>query len=58
LAEAARKEFTIQAGLDAVAQFEREHGAFSSEELAEAGQWAGRAVERGEASGARTPQTA
>jgi hypothetical protein len=46
LAATARKEFTIRAGLAAVAQFEREHGAFTPEELAEADQWAAGAVER------------
>ena len=29
LADAARKEFTIRAGLAAVSEFEREHGAFT-----------------------------
>ncbi|HEX9547064.1 MAG TPA: hypothetical protein VF942_06980, partial [Acidimicrobiales bacterium] len=46
LAATARKEFTIRAGLDAVAQFEREHGPFSAEELAEADEWAKGAIGR------------
>jgi hypothetical protein len=58
LAEVARKEFTIRAGLDAVAQFEQEHGAFSSDELAEAERWAAEAIERAQGSGARQPRTA
>jgi hypothetical protein len=46
LAATARKEFTIAAGLAAVAQFEDEHGAFTPAELAEADQWAARAADR------------
>jgi hypothetical protein len=46
LAEVARKEFTIRAGLAAVAQFERDHGPFSADELAEADQWAAQAIKR------------
>ena len=46
LAETARKEFTIRAGLAAVSQFEHEHGAFSPEEIAEADAWAARAAAR------------
>jgi hypothetical protein len=44
LAETARKEFIIRAGLAAVRQFEHEHGAFSPQELADADAWAARAV--------------
>ncbi len=58
LAAVARKEFTIRTGLDAVGQFEQEHGAFSSDELAEAEQWAAAAIERAQGSGARQPRTA
>jgi hypothetical protein len=58
LAATARKEFTIRAGLDAVAQFEREHGAFSAEELAEAEEWAKGAIERGKRTGGRRSRTA
>jgi hypothetical protein len=46
LADTARKEFTIRAGLAAVGQFEDEHGAFTAEEIAEADAWAARAVQR------------
>jgi hypothetical protein len=53
LAATARKEFTILAGLAAVSEFEREHGAFTPEELAEASQWAARAVERAGQAGVR-----
>jgi hypothetical protein len=51
LADAARKEFTIRAGLTAVSQFEQDHGAFTPEELAEAEQWAATAVERASRTG-------
>jgi hypothetical protein len=54
----ARKEFTIRAGLDAVAQFEHQRGAFSSNELGEAEKWAAEAVERAKRSGARRRRTA
>jgi hypothetical protein len=46
LAETARKEFTIRAGLAAVSQFEHEHGALSAEEIADADAWAARALAR------------
>lgn len=46
LASTARKEFTIQAGLAAVSQFERDHGAFSPAEIAGADEWAARAIQR------------
>lgn len=52
LAATARKEFTIRAGLAAVAQFEDEHGAFTPDELAEADQWAAQAAERASQTGA------
>jgi hypothetical protein len=58
LAAVARKEFTIRAGLDGVAEFEREHGAFSAEEKAEAEEWAKGAVRRGQRTGARQRRTA
>ncbi|HEY2549588.1 MAG TPA: hypothetical protein VGI64_03325 [Streptosporangiaceae bacterium] len=44
LAETARKEFTIRAGLAAVRDFNREHGEFSADEIAEADAWAAGAV--------------
>ena len=46
LAAVARKEFTIRAGLGAVAGFERSHGRFTPEELAEAETWANEAQAR------------
>lgn len=46
LAETARKEFTIRAGLAAVGEFELDHGSFSAAEMAEADQWAAQALER------------
>ena len=46
LADTARKEFTIRAGLAAVSQFEQDHGAFTGEEIADADAWAARAIER------------
>jgi hypothetical protein len=46
LADAARKEFTIRAGMAGVTQFEQDHGAFSAEEMADADAWAARAIER------------
>ena len=51
LANTARKEFTIRAGLAAVSQFEQDNGAFTPEELAEAQQWAATAVERARRTG-------
>ena len=51
LAETARKEFTVRAGLAAVSQFEQDHGAFTPEELAEAEQWAAAVVERASRTG-------
>jgi hypothetical protein len=58
LASVARKEFTIQAGLAEVAQFETEHGAFGEVELAEADEWAQETVERSRQSGARHRRSA
>ncbi len=51
LADTARKEFTIRAGLAAVSRFEQDHGAFTPGELAEAEQWAVTAVERARQTG-------
>jgi hypothetical protein len=51
LADTARKEFAIRAGLAAVSQFEQDHGEFTPEELAEAEQWAATAVERARRTG-------
>jgi hypothetical protein len=54
LAHMARKEFTIRTGLAAVSQFERDHGAFTPDELAEAEEWAATAVERATRTGSST----
>ena len=54
LADTARKEFTIRAGLAAVSQFEQDHGPFAAAELADAEGWAGQAIERACHSGARS----
>jgi hypothetical protein len=40
VAQTARKEFTIRAGLAAVGQYEAEHGPFTSDEIAAADEWA------------------
>jgi hypothetical protein len=58
LAAVARKEFTIRAGLDAVAGFERSHGRFTSAELAEAETWANDALVRSKRTGTRRRQSA
>lgn len=58
LAEAARRELTVRAGLAAVAAFERDEGAFSAEELAEAEEWARHAVQRSARSGTRARRSA
>jgi len=58
LAATARKEFIIQAGLSAVADFEREHGAFTADERADAAQWADDALKRSKRSGARHRRSA
>jgi hypothetical protein len=58
LAETARKEFAIGAGLAAVAEYERQHGAFTPEELAEAETWAESAVSRSKRSGSRQRRSA
>jgi hypothetical protein len=54
LADTARKEFTIRAGLAAVSQFEADHGAFTPAELSEAEQWAAAAVQRASRTGRDT----
>ena len=58
LAATARKEFTIRAGLDAVAAYERDHGGFTADEVAEAERWAKEAVQRSRRTGTRTRRTA
>ena len=54
LADTARKEFTIRAGLAAVSQFEADHGAFTPAELSDAEQWAATAVQRASRTGLST----
>jgi hypothetical protein len=49
VAETARKEFTIRAGLAAVSQYETEHGSFTPAEIAEADEWAASVTQSGEA---------
>jgi hypothetical protein len=58
LAATARKEFMIRSGLDAVADFERSHGAFTTEELLEAERWARRALDKSGRSGAHQAPSA
>jgi len=58
LADAARKEFAIGAGLEAVAEYERQHGSFTAAELAEAEEWARSAVSRSKRSGSRQRRSA
>ena len=58
LATVARKEFTVRDGLDAVASFERAHGRFTPEEVAEAETWANEAIARSKRSGARQRRSA
>lgn len=54
LADTARKEFAIRAGLAAVSQFERDHGTFTPEEVAAAEEWAATALERASRAGSST----
>lgn len=42
VAQTARKEFIIRAGLEAVSQYEDEHGQFTPGEVAAADEWAAR----------------
>jgi hypothetical protein len=58
LADAARKELTIRAGLGAVAEVERELGAFTADELADADRWAQAATARSRRSGAHARRAA
>ena len=58
LAATARKEFTIRAGLQAVGEFERDHGAFSPDEIAEAEQWVRESLQRSARSGTRRRRSA
>jgi hypothetical protein len=54
LADAARKEFTIRAGLAAVSRFEADHEVFTPDELSDAEQWAVDAVQRSARTGLST----
>jgi hypothetical protein len=54
LADTARKEFAIRAGLAAVSQFERDHGVFTPEEVSAAEEWAATALERASRTGTST----
>ena len=45
VAQTARKEFIIRAGLEAVSQYETEHGTFSPDEIAGADEWAARVTQ-------------
>lgn len=58
LAAAARKEFLIRDGLAGVAEFEREHGAFTETELVEADAWADDAIRKSRRSGNRARKSA
>jgi hypothetical protein len=58
LADAARRELKVRAGLEAVAEVERQLGAFSDQELAEADEWARGAIERARQSGAESSRVA
>ena len=51
LADTARKEFAIGAGLAAVSQFERDQGAFTPEEASAAEDWAATALKRARRTG-------
>jgi hypothetical protein len=54
LADTARKEFTIRAGLAGASQFEADHGAFTPDEQSAAEEWAATAVERARRTGSST----
>jgi hypothetical protein len=45
IAQTARKEFIIRAGLEAVSQYEAEHGPFTPAEIARADEWAARVTQ-------------
>ena len=45
IAQTARKEFIIRAGLEAVGQYEAEHGPFTPDEIAGADEWAARVTQ-------------
>jgi hypothetical protein len=45
VAQTARKEFIIRAGLEGVGQYETEHGPFTPEEMAQADEWAAKVTQ-------------
>ena len=45
ITQTARKEFIIRAGLEAVSQYEAEHGPFTPDEIAGADAWATRVTQ-------------
>jgi hypothetical protein len=58
LAGVVRKEFTIRAGLEASAGFERSRGRFTPDEIAEAEIWANEALARSKRTGTRQRRSA
>jgi hypothetical protein len=56
LADTARKEFTIRAGLAAVGQFEEDNGPFTADEIADADAWAAHVIVRSSRSRIRPGQ--
>jgi hypothetical protein len=54
----ARQELTLRAGLAAVAAYERNEGAFTSQETAEAEAWARAALDRAGRTGGKTRRSA
>ena len=52
LVAAARKELRVRAGLEALADVEKQIGPFTSQELADADEWARRTIEGARRSGA------
>jgi hypothetical protein len=58
LSEAASKQLKIRAGLEAVAEVERELGEFSAEEMAEAKDWARKVIQRHGSASGRQPRAA
>jgi len=58
LASTARREFAVRAGLNAVTEYERQHGSFTPDELARAEAWAKEALARSKRSGSRQRRTA
>ena len=45
VAQTARKEFVIRAGLEAVSQYEADYGPFTPDEIAEADEWVARVTQ-------------